>query len=107
MTDVRKKMLKGILLFICFILPWGMTAQEFLFEPGNDASWQEPTELIHVPFGSEHENKLAEEPVLYGPGGDPIGGLPAGNGHLFLLGGVIAYALVKVRKKVKNLNSNF
>ena len=42
------------------------------------------------PFSPSRQHSLS--PVLYGPGGTPIGGLPISNGSLFLLGCVIIYA---------------
>ena len=40
------------------------------------------------------------DPVLYGPGGDPIGGLPIGEGVYALFFGVIAYCIYKIGCKI-------
>ena len=42
------------------------------------------------PFSPSQQNGLS--PVLYGPGGTPIGGLPTSNGCLLLLGFVLIYS---------------
>jgi hypothetical protein len=66
----------------------------------------EPSDFsgIYVPFESPGTVSATEEPVLYGPGGDPIGGLPVGNGVWILFGSVFIYALGKVYQKSRNNN---
>ena len=57
-----------------------------------------PFSPFHLPQPLGNPNK----PVLFGPGGEPIGGLPATNGaHLLFLGVIVYsfYRLITQRKK--------
>jgi hypothetical protein len=57
-----------------------------------------PFELYN--FQSYNNQTQFFDPVLYGPGGDPIGGLPVGEGIYALFFGVLAYCIYKVGCKV-------
>lgn len=59
--------------------------------------------LVYSPFEA-YKNTHAPQPVLYGPGGDPIGGLPIQDGYWLLFFVVLSYSLVigiKARKRAK------
>lgn len=73
--------------------PTGFSSESQVFPQENNYSG-----LAYAPFGSE-KNNLVSGPVLYGPGGDPIGGLPVSDSSWLLLAGVVAYSLYKLKKK--------
>ena len=103
---------------LCFVFVWvsltplGLTAQPFSstntsFQAGNlDLSSREGQTgvnqqgLVYSPFlpcsTSSSLSPLGNTPVLYGPGGTPIGGLPLENGSIVLLYLVIAYAIFRL-----------
>ena len=72
----------------------GSLQHELLTEPG--------VSDMNTPFESSGS---AEQPALYGPGGDPIGGLPVGNANWLLLGMVCihaGYKLIRIRRLAFN-----
>ncbi len=59
--------------------------------------------LAFTPFESSSYDGLSESPALYGPGGDPIGGLPVGNDVCVLSACVFAYAFYKLLRRRKTV----
>ena len=99
---------KGFLSVIAFILvffafltlqaqPFSSTPMPTQLSGGNVGIFPQFTEQAagvaytpFSPFSPSQQNGLG--PVLYGPGGTPIGGLPTSNGNLLMLGLVIIYS---------------
>jgi len=88
-----------LLLFISFSPIWSIESDIEIWN--GSVSVVESGELNYQPFGME-SSSIGEEPVLYGPGGDPIGGLPVGESvwMLFILGAGVA--LTRFVKNVQN-----
>ncbi len=104
--------------FICLnfafiaLMPFSLAAQTFSNPAGSSPFQQEnpgvsvgatqagvdQSGLIYSPFSPFSPTQLqnGNEPVLYGPGGNPIGGLPIENGSIILLGMVLGYALFRM-----------
>lgn len=77
--------------------------QENFFQSNNSLIFQENTSgLSYTPFQSQGLNN---PPVLYGPGGDPIGGLPVGDGVYVLFFAVLIYCVYKTFCKVHSIKS--
>jgi len=100
MSLLSKSILCFCWLISCFSL--GATNYEPFFEPSHTSElvWGEnPNTIIPIEISS------SEDLALYGPGGDPIGGLPVANATWFLLGAVMIYAVYKSFQRKNTLNS--
>jgi len=94
----QKIRLKG-LIFLFFM--WcGFSATGFAQEyvPFSDTPVSGTENFGTLPSASESTfgtTVSSDQPALYGPGGDPIGGLPVKDGCLVLIVAGLAYALYK------------
>ena len=102
----RSKAIKSIAVCFFIICPQlALQAQPFAGSGGGSSPFQEPggigwsstpsgdlpAGVAYSPF-SPFSPSSSSSPVLYGPGGNPIGGLPISSGHWLLLGLVLMYA---------------
>ena len=111
-SDFFNKKFIGLSFVLIFLIPFVSTAQPFSNSTAN-MPFQEGTQgatsgggaadggqslsLVYSPFSPLPLSQLpVDSPVLYGPGGDPIGGLPMGNGSAVLLAMVLAYVLFRL-----------
>jgi hypothetical protein len=115
---MRLKLKKIGIKAVCLLCCLNITT---LFATGYDYSaspfWEQgsvSSEAGALPFGSENQNgiygpfdsqeqSLSSEPALYGPGGDPIGGLPVKEGHAILFLSLAGYCLFKIGKRRKKV----
>ena len=102
-----KNGMKGILPFLFFLWAFSGFAVEYApFSENNQEVWSEKPGLSdpdYVPFETGL-NSSPDSPALYGPGGDPIGGLPVQDSLwtvLLLMGLYGVYRLI--RKKQSSL----
>ncbi len=94
----QKIKLQGFILL--FFLWCGFSSAGFAQEytPFSDASATGTENFGTLPSASAEtfgSTASADQPALYGPGGDPIGGLPVKDGCLVLILAGLAYALYK------------
>ena len=111
--DFRNKKFIGLSCVFVILFPFVLTAQPFSNAAANMPFQQESqgatagggvqvdasqSALVYSPFSPFSPSQLPQgnNPVLYGPGGDPIGGLPMENGSVVLLGMVLAYVLFRL-----------
>jgi hypothetical protein len=103
-----KKIGIGVICLVCFLNVGNLCATSDFGLPTPVFSEIDPinpsaTPETYLPFGTE-EYGNAGDPALYGPGGDPIGGLPVKEGYIFLALSVAGYGFFSMiqRKKKKN-----
>ena len=125
--DFFNKKIISLLFVVVALIPRGLGAQPFSsanssFQQGVGLSAGESqtdvnqSSLAYTPFSPFSSSPAwpsqGNNPVLYGPGGDPIGGLPLENGSVVLLYLVIVYILLRLwhtrfsHKKVQVLHRN-
>ena len=109
-----KDYLYVVSLLISCICIFSLNAQ--VFQPPEPASVFPAQEVassesgVYQPFTPFNPSQQlgGTNPVLFGPGGEPIGGLPATNGAHLLFFGVLVYSVYKLitqRKNPKKLNN--
>jgi hypothetical protein len=94
------------LALLCVVLGCsGSLAFAGSYEPFSEGNTGEPINVGNefIPFAADVSSD-SDQPVLYGPGGDPIGGLPVNEGILLLLAGGMIYLSGKVINKRKISN---
>ena len=110
--NLVSKQLIVLSLVLTPFIPLNLVAQSFpvsqgngYFQPGGIGmpSGEMPANgnqlgTVYAPFSPYSPTQLPQgnNPVLYGPGGNPIGGLPMGNGSIVLLSLVVAYVLFRL-----------
>ncbi len=119
---IRKIIIAGSFLF-CVFISASLNAQSFkesisTISPVN-AEKQDATSSMHAdfpgivaPFSPFQQSPLGQNqefsPVLYGPGGNPIGGLPLTDNVPLLFGAVLCYCAYKaIRRKKRGEISSF
>jgi len=106
---IKKITKKQINLFLClFAFCFSVSASEY--EPFSGTTPMQ-NELINEVGSSDgispfEPSSSSGDPALYGPGGDPIGGLPVKNAPYALLMMAGIYALFKAGKMKKHPVSN-
>ena len=110
--DFFNKKFIGLSFVLIILIPFVLSAQPFSnaaankpFQPGSEGAPAgggqtnaSQSALVYSPFSPYAPSPLptGNSPVLYGPGGDPIGGLPMENGSIVLLGLVLAYVFFRL-----------
>ena len=110
--DFFNKKIIGLFFAWMVLTPMGLIAQPFSdsnssfrqgsvgFSVGESQADVNQSAVVYTPFSPfpppQSWSSQGNNPVLYGPGGDPIGGLPLENGSIVLFCLAIAYALFRL-----------